>query len=190
MDHRACGPLHGPDFALVSWPVFKTRQNKSDSDFRKMLILTNLLTDLIIVVLPIKSVWQLQMRKTEKFAVLACFSLGGACIIISLARFSECPFQLPRKWTLTHFSYNLRDRPHWQPDWNLAHNLHALQYRAHAGGTVHQHSHASSVLHPNSCQIQVFIDEWLWSIGFPQAVRIKAAGCSHSKQSWSPHGLD
>ncbi|KAJ4403693.1 hypothetical protein N0V91_006393 [Didymella pomorum] len=53
----------------------------------KMLILTNLITDLIIVVLPIKSVWQLQMRKTEKFAVLACFSLGGACIIISLARF-------------------------------------------------------------------------------------------------------
>lgn len=55
----------------------------------KALILTNMITDLFIVVLPIKSVWQLQMRKTEKFAVLACFGLGGACIVISLARFSK-----------------------------------------------------------------------------------------------------
>lgn len=55
----------------------------------KCLIMTNLVTDLIIVVLPIRSVWALQMRKTEKFAVLACFGLGGACVIISLARFSK-----------------------------------------------------------------------------------------------------
>lgn len=51
--------------------------------------MTNLITDLCIVVLPIKAVWKLQMRRIEKFAVLACFSLGGACVIISLARFSE-----------------------------------------------------------------------------------------------------
>jgi hypothetical protein len=44
----------------------------------KCLIMTNLVTDLFIVVLPIHSVWQLQMRKTEKFAVLACFGLGLA----------------------------------------------------------------------------------------------------------------
>ncbi|KAF1922967.1 uncharacterized protein M421DRAFT_335586 [Didymella exigua CBS 183.55] len=55
----------------------------------KCLIMTNLFTDLFIVVLPIRSVWQLQMRNTEKFAVLACFSLGGACVIISLARFIQ-----------------------------------------------------------------------------------------------------
>ncbi len=54
----------------------------------KCLIMTNLVTDLFIVILPIRSVWQLQMRKTEKFAVLACFGLGSACVIISLARFS------------------------------------------------------------------------------------------------------
>jgi hypothetical protein len=44
----------------------------------KCLIMTNLVTDLFIVVLPIRSVWQLQMRKTEKIAVLACFGLGFA----------------------------------------------------------------------------------------------------------------
>lgn len=73
----------------MSWLDSTIRQDCSDTDPRKCLILTNLVTDLIIVVLPVRSVWQLQMRKTEKFAVLACFSLGGACIIISLARFSE-----------------------------------------------------------------------------------------------------
>ncbi|KAJ8113909.1 hypothetical protein OPT61_g4080 [Boeremia exigua] len=55
----------------------------------KCLILTNLVTDVIVVVLPIRSVWQLQMRKTEKFVVLACFGLGGACVFISLARFIQ-----------------------------------------------------------------------------------------------------
>lgn len=53
----------------------------------KCLILTNMITDLLIVVLPIRCVWRLQMRKTEKFAVLACFSLGLACVVISIARF-------------------------------------------------------------------------------------------------------
>ncbi|OSS51115.1 hypothetical protein B5807_04610 [Epicoccum nigrum] len=53
----------------------------------KALILTNMITDIFIVVLPIKSVWKLQMRKTEKLAVLSCFGLGGACVFISLARF-------------------------------------------------------------------------------------------------------
>lgn len=155
-----------------------------------MLILTNLITDLIIVVLPIKSVWQLQMRKTEKFAVLACFSLGGACIIISLARFSKCPVWYPYGKMLTYVSSDLRDRPHRQLDRNLAHDFHALQHRAHAGWTMHQHSHAPSVLHPRSCQVQVVIDEWLGSIGLPQAVRFKAAGCSHSEQGRSPYSLD
>ncbi|PSN62049.1 hypothetical protein BS50DRAFT_532882 [Corynespora cassiicola Philippines] len=55
----------------------------------KCLIMTNLVTDLFIVILPIRAVWQLQMRKTEKFAVLACFGLGLACVVISLARFIQ-----------------------------------------------------------------------------------------------------
>ncbi|EMD95655.1 hypothetical protein COCC4DRAFT_18574 [Bipolaris maydis ATCC 48331] len=53
----------------------------------KFLILTNMITDLMIVVLPIRAIWQLQMRKTEKFAVLACFGLGLACVFIGIARF-------------------------------------------------------------------------------------------------------
>lgn len=53
----------------------------------KMLILTNMITDLMIVALPVRCVWNLQMRKTEKFAVLSCFGLGLACVFISIARF-------------------------------------------------------------------------------------------------------
>ncbi|KAF2853870.1 hypothetical protein T440DRAFT_487162 [Plenodomus tracheiphilus IPT5] len=53
----------------------------------KMLILTNMITDLMIVALPVRCVWMLQMRKTEKFAVLSCFGLGLACVFISIARF-------------------------------------------------------------------------------------------------------
>lgn len=44
----------------------------------KSLIMTNILTDLFIFVLPIRSVWKLQMRKTEKLAVISCFALGAA----------------------------------------------------------------------------------------------------------------
>ncbi|KAL6707624.1 hypothetical protein ACN47E_003974 [Coniothyrium glycines] len=53
----------------------------------KCLIMTNMVTDLLIVVLPVRAVWRLQMRKTEKFAVLSCFALGLACVVISIARF-------------------------------------------------------------------------------------------------------
>jgi len=44
----------------------------------KCVIMTNVLTDVFIFALPIRSVWKLQMRKTEKFAVLSCFALGAA----------------------------------------------------------------------------------------------------------------
>ena len=44
----------------------------------KALIATNVLTDLFVFALPIRSVWKLQMRKTEKLAVLSCFALGAA----------------------------------------------------------------------------------------------------------------
>ncbi|KAL1798918.1 hypothetical protein ACET3X_002955 [Alternaria dauci] len=53
----------------------------------KCLILSNMATDLMIVVIPIRCVWQLQMRKTEKLAVIACFGLGLACVFIGIARF-------------------------------------------------------------------------------------------------------
>lgn len=44
----------------------------------KSLIMTNILTDVFIFVLPIRSVWKLNMRKTEKLAVISCFALGAA----------------------------------------------------------------------------------------------------------------
>jgi hypothetical protein len=53
----------------------------------KCLIMTNLVTDLFIVVLPMRCVWKLQMRKTEKFAVIFCFGIGLVCVFISIARF-------------------------------------------------------------------------------------------------------
>ncbi|KAH6633054.1 hypothetical protein C7974DRAFT_163968 [Boeremia exigua] len=71
------------------WTVARVGHCMDQILLLKCLIMTNLVTDLFIVVLPIRSVWQLQMRKTEKFAVLACFGLGGACVFISLARFIQ-----------------------------------------------------------------------------------------------------
>jgi hypothetical protein len=53
----------------------------------KCLIMTNMVTDLFIVALPVRYVWRLQMRKTEKVAVLACFGLVLACVVISIVRF-------------------------------------------------------------------------------------------------------
>lgn len=44
----------------------------------KSLIVTNVITDLFIVVLPVRTIWQLQMRKTEKIVVTLCFAMGLA----------------------------------------------------------------------------------------------------------------
>lgn len=71
------------------WTVQRVGHCMDQMLLLKCLIMTNLVTDLAIVILPIRSVWQLQMRKTEKFAVIACFGLGGACVFISLSRFSK-----------------------------------------------------------------------------------------------------
>jgi hypothetical protein len=46
----------------------------------KSLIATNIATDVFIFILPIRSVWKLQMRKTEKIAVISCFALGAAYV--------------------------------------------------------------------------------------------------------------
>ncbi|KAI1342456.1 hypothetical protein F5Y15DRAFT_412963 [Xylariaceae sp. FL0016] len=53
----------------------------------KSLILTNVLTDLLIILLPLRTVWQLQMRVTEKVVLTACFGLGIACIVVGIVRF-------------------------------------------------------------------------------------------------------
>ncbi|KAK4651941.1 hypothetical protein QC762_606935 [Podospora pseudocomata] len=55
----------------------------------KCVIMTNILTDLMIIVLPMRTVWSLQMRTTEKVAVASCFAIGLACVVIGLVRFGE-----------------------------------------------------------------------------------------------------
>lgn len=44
----------------------------------KCIIMTNIVTDLMIIILPIPVIWKLKMHKTEKFAVLSCFCIGFA----------------------------------------------------------------------------------------------------------------
>jgi hypothetical protein len=47
----------------------------------KCIIITNVVTDLFIFILPIRTVLDLQMRKTEKFAVISCFALGLGYVV-------------------------------------------------------------------------------------------------------------
>jgi hypothetical protein len=54
----------------------------------KAIILWNLITDLIIIILPIRSVLQLQFAsQVEKIVVMACFVIGSGCVFISAVRF-------------------------------------------------------------------------------------------------------
>ncbi|KAK4159810.1 hypothetical protein QBC43DRAFT_271562 [Cladorrhinum sp. PSN259] len=53
----------------------------------KSIIMSNVLTDVLIVILPMRTVWSLQMRTTEKLAVAGCFAIGLACVLIGIVRF-------------------------------------------------------------------------------------------------------
>jgi hypothetical protein len=127
----------------------------------KSLILTNIFTDVFIFVLPIRSVWKLQMRKTEKVAVISCFALGAA-YVSHLA--SQYPLSLLLATTsdntqMRHRRHrpllaNLRHRPHRQPNRHLPHDLHALQHRADARRPLRQHPHAPPLLPPLENQPQ------------------------------------
>ncbi|EHA50584.1 hypothetical protein MCOR27_010324 [Pyricularia oryzae] len=55
----------------------------------KTLIMTNVVTDLFIMLLPIWTVWQLNMKAAEKATVICCFGLGTGCCIIGIVRFVE-----------------------------------------------------------------------------------------------------
>ncbi|KAH9905669.1 hypothetical protein F4778DRAFT_673199 [Xylariomycetidae sp. FL2044] len=50
------------------------------------LIATNAVGDLIILLMPMATIWSLQMRKTDKAGLMACFALGLACIVIAIFR--------------------------------------------------------------------------------------------------------
>ncbi|KAI1136305.1 hypothetical protein F5Y05DRAFT_392317 [Hypoxylon sp. FL0543] len=45
------------------------------------LIATNAIGDLIIMCLPMKTIWSLQTRTTDKIGITSCFALGIACIV-------------------------------------------------------------------------------------------------------------
>ncbi|KAK7955772.1 uncharacterized protein PG986_004994 [Apiospora aurea] len=51
-----------------------------------MLIVTNVLLDLVIMLLPMYIVWSLKMRGPEKIGLMACFALGLAVVIASCVR--------------------------------------------------------------------------------------------------------
>ncbi|KAI9162923.1 Satratoxin biosynthesis SC19 cluster protein [Paramyrothecium foliicola] len=50
------------------------------------LIITNIITDLIIMALPMVTIWELNMKTTEKFALTAAFALGIASVGIAIWR--------------------------------------------------------------------------------------------------------
>ncbi|KAI0895308.1 hypothetical protein F4806DRAFT_96018 [Annulohypoxylon nitens] len=50
------------------------------------LIATNALGDLVIMALPMKTIWSLQTRTTDKIGIMSCFALGIACVICAIFR--------------------------------------------------------------------------------------------------------
>ncbi|KAI0109286.1 hypothetical protein F4776DRAFT_657259 [Hypoxylon sp. NC0597] len=51
------------------------------------LIATNAVGDVIIMALPMKTIWSLQTRTTDKIGITSCFALGIACVICAIFRF-------------------------------------------------------------------------------------------------------
>ncbi|KAH7354307.1 hypothetical protein B0T11DRAFT_126444 [Plectosphaerella cucumerina] len=50
------------------------------------LIATNALGDLIILAIPMRSIWTLNMRTTDKVGITSCFALGLACVVCAIFR--------------------------------------------------------------------------------------------------------
>ncbi|KAI0842324.1 hypothetical protein F5Y06DRAFT_257313 [Hypoxylon sp. FL0890] len=50
------------------------------------LIVTNAVGDVIIMALPMKTIWSLQTRTTDKIGITSCFALGIACVICAIFR--------------------------------------------------------------------------------------------------------
>ncbi|KAF5567050.1 integral membrane protein [Fusarium napiforme] len=50
------------------------------------LIATNAVGDLIIMALPMHSVWNLKTRRAEKIGITSCFALGLACVVCAVFR--------------------------------------------------------------------------------------------------------
>ncbi|CAG9948438.1 unnamed protein product [Clonostachys rosea f. rosea IK726] len=54
--------------------------------FIQSVIATNAAGDLVVMALPMRSLWHLQKRKTEKLAIMACFSLATAVVVCAIFR--------------------------------------------------------------------------------------------------------
>ncbi|KAL6357019.1 hypothetical protein LRP88_10636 [Fusarium phalaenopsidis] len=52
--------------------------------FIQSLIATNAVGDIIIMALPMHSLWNLQKRTVEKLAIMSCFGLGTACVVCAV----------------------------------------------------------------------------------------------------------
>jgi hypothetical protein len=50
------------------------------------LIATNAVGDIIIMLLPMRSIWTLHTHKTEKIGITSCFALGLACVVCAVFR--------------------------------------------------------------------------------------------------------
>ncbi|KAI1456072.1 hypothetical protein F4805DRAFT_433729 [Annulohypoxylon moriforme] len=50
------------------------------------LIATNAVGDIVIMALPMKTIWSLQTRTTDKIGIMSCFALGIACVICAVFR--------------------------------------------------------------------------------------------------------
>lgn len=67
-----CDPVH------QQWTIDRVGSCMDQILVLKCIIMTNVITDLLIFVLPIYTVLNLQMRRTEKLAVISCLVLGLA----------------------------------------------------------------------------------------------------------------
>jgi hypothetical protein len=54
--------------------------------FIQSIIATNAAGDLIIMAMPMQSLWTLQKRTQEKLAIMLCFSLASACVVCAIFR--------------------------------------------------------------------------------------------------------
>ena len=86
------GGLRQARLLAVGALALTSKQISDQITVLKSLIATNIVTDVFIFILPIRSVWKLQMRKTEKIAVISCFALGAA--YVSYPSCNNPPFPL------------------------------------------------------------------------------------------------
>lgn len=62
-----------------NWDTSRTALDcKNQNAMYQSLVITNVVTDFLIICLPMYTVWHLQIRKVEKLALTACFALGSA----------------------------------------------------------------------------------------------------------------